>query len=121
MPEMPEVETIRRGLDATVRGARIESITVLWPPFVITTSAVLDTVVAGHRIGAIRRRGKTLILDLDGSWHLLLHLKMTDQIVVNGLGRGVAFGGHPTANIVGPMPNTGRGRCSRPAPAGHCS
>ena len=106
MPEMPEVETIRRGLDATVRGARIESVVVLWPPFVAATRVVLDTAVVGHRIGKIHRRGKALILDLGGDWHLLLHLKMTGQVVVHRQGRVVAFGGHPTANIVGPMPNS---------------
>ena len=105
MPEMPEVETVRRGLDATVLGARIESVNVLWPPFIDATRAVLDSAVVGHRIGAIRRRGKALILDLGGDWHLLLHLKMTGQVVVHRRGRLVTFGGHPTANIVGPMPN----------------
>ncbi len=106
MPEMPEVETVRRSLDTTVRGARIESVTVLWPPFVDATSAMLDAAVVGHRIGAIRRRGKALILDLDDDWHLLLHLKMTGQVVVHRRGRVVVFGGHPTANIIGPMPNS---------------
>lgn len=106
MPEMPEVETVRRGLDATVRGARIESVKVLWRPFVNAKPALLDTAVVGHRITAIRRRGKALILDLGGDWHLLLHLKMTGQVVVHRKGRVVAFGGHPTANIIGPMPNS---------------
>lgn len=105
MPEMPEVETIRRGLDATVRGARIESVAVRWSPFVMATRAVLDTAVVGHRIEATRRRGKLLILDLGRTWHLLVHLKMTGQIVVHRRGRLVAFGGHPTANMVGAMPN----------------
>ncbi|MEO8993302.1 MAG: bifunctional DNA-formamidopyrimidine glycosylase/DNA-(apurinic or apyrimidinic site) lyase [Rhodanobacter sp.] len=103
---MPEVETIRRGLDATVRGARIESVEVLWPPFVDATRGLLDTAVVGHQISAIRRRGKALIMDVGGDWHLLLHLKMTGQVVVHRHGQLVAFGGHPTANIVGPMPNS---------------
>lgn len=105
MPEMPEVETVRRSLDATVRGARIESMQVLWPPFVVATREVLDAVVIGHRIGNIWRRGKLLIMDLDRGWHLLLHLKMTGQVVVHRRGRLVAFGGHPTADVVGSMPN----------------
>lgn len=105
MPEMPEVETIRRSLDATVRGARIESMQVRWPPFVAAAREVLDAVVIGHRISNVRRRGKVLILDLDMDWHLLLHLKMTGQVVVHRRGRLVAFGGHPTADVVGPMPN----------------
>lgn len=106
MPEMPEVETVRRALDATVRGARIEAVTALWLPFVNATPTVVNTAVVGHRITAIRRRGKALILDLGGDRHLLLHLKMTGQVVVHRRGRLVAFGGHPTANIVGPMPNS---------------
>lgn len=106
MPEMPEVETVRRSLEATVRGARIEGVTVLWPPFVDAAPDVLDSTVVGHRIDAIRRRGKALMVDLGNDWHLLLHLKMTGQVVVQRRGRTVAFGGHPTANIVGPMPNS---------------
>lgn len=103
---MPEVETVRRGLDATVRGARIEAVKVLWSPFVVASAELLDRAVIGHRIGAIRRRGKALILDLGGDSHLLLHLKMTGQVVVHRKGKLIAFGGHPTANIVGPMPNS---------------
>lgn len=105
MPGMPEVETLRRDLDTTMRGARIESVTVLWPPFVGATRAVLDTAVVGHPIVAIRRRGKALLLDLGRDWHLMLHLKMTGQIVVHQRGRVVALGGHPTANMIGPVPN----------------
>lgn len=105
MPGMPEVETIRRGLEATVRGARIESVEVRWRPFVVATRRLLDAVVVGHRIGAVRRRGKALILDLDGDWHLLVHPRMTGQVVVHRHGRLVAFGGHPTRNVTGPMPN----------------
>ena len=66
MPEMSEVETVRRGLDKTVRGARIESVAMLWPPSVDATPAMLDASVVGHRIGAIRRHRKALILNLDG-------------------------------------------------------
>lgn len=105
MPEMPEVETIRRSLEATVRGARIERMRILWPPIVKGGSRLVHTAVVGHRVRAIRRRGKELILDLDDECHLLIHLKMTGQIVVHRRGRLVAFGGHPTADIVGRMPN----------------
>lgn len=105
MPEMPEVETLRRGLERTVQGARIDAIDVLWPAFVQAPRSGLDRVVAGHRIKTIRRRGKALILDLDGAWQLLLHLRMTGQVVVYRRGKLVLFGGHPTANPAGPMPN----------------
>ena len=105
MPELPEVEIVRRGLDATVRGARIETVKVLWSPFVEATPAKIHATVIGHRIGAARRRGKLLILDLDHNYHLLVHLMMTGQVVVHRRGRVVLAGGHPTPNILGPMPN----------------
>lgn len=106
MPELPEVEIVRRGLQATVRGARIETVEVLWPPFVQAAPAKIRTAVIGHRIGAARRRGKLLIVDLDHSHHLLVHLMMTGQVVVHRRGRTVVAGGHPTPNILGPMPNS---------------
>ncbi len=105
MPELPEVETVRRGLDATARGACIETVKVLWPPFVEATPAKIHATVIGHRIVAARRRGKLLILDLDHNYHLLVHLMMTGQVVVHRRGRVVLAGGHPTPNILGPMPN----------------
>lgn len=107
MPEMPEVETVRRGLETTLRGARIESVQVRWPPFVDAAAPALEleAAVVGHRIDAVRRRGKQLIVDLDHDRHLLIHLKMTGQVVVQRHGRTVALGGHPSANLLGPMPN----------------
>lgn len=102
---MPEVETLRRGLESNIRGARIESVAVIWPPFVVAPLAHFSSAVVGQQISEIRRRGKALIVDLSGGSHLLLHLKMTGQIVVHEHDRIVLFGGHPTANITGPMPN----------------
>lgn len=87
-------------------GARIQAVTLLWPPFVEAPQALVDTAVIGHRIDAIRRRGKLLIVDLSGHQHLLVHLKMTGQIVVQQQGHTVLAGGHPTPNILGPMPNS---------------
>ncbi len=105
MPELPEVEIVRRGLDATVRGARVEAVQALWPPFVEASPARVRTAVIGHRIRAAQRRGKLLIVDLDHDFHLLVHLKMTGQVVVHRRGRAVLAGGHPTPDILGPMPN----------------
>lgn len=106
MPEMPEVETLRRALDAKLRGVRIVALRILWRPFIPASPRVIATAVVGKRITTIRRRGKALIFDLGNEWHLLLHLKMTGQIVLHQHQRLVVFGGHPTANIVGRMPNT---------------
>lgn len=102
MPELPEVETIRRGLAATVLGRRIEQVEVLW-------QASLDMRTDGRLVGRslieIRRRGKLLVGDLDDGGHLLMHPMMTGQLVVVGDGRTLFAGGHPTRSMLGPMPN----------------
>lgn len=61
VPELPEVETLRRGLAATVLGKRIESVLVLWGPSFDVEHSRFDALVAGHQITAIRRRGKVLL------------------------------------------------------------
>lgn len=106
MPELPKVEIVRRDLDATVRGARIEMVEALWPPYIDAAPAKIRSAVIGCRIRAARRRGKLLILDLGHGHHLLVHLMMTGQVVVHRRGRVVVAGGHPTPNILGPMPNS---------------
>ncbi|MGI8867739.1 MAG: DNA-formamidopyrimidine glycosylase family protein [Mycobacteriales bacterium] len=82
MPELPEVETLRRGLAAALLGKRIDAVAVLWRPSFDVAQARIDALVAGHRITAIRRRGKVLLLELDGDRHLLVHPKMTGQLVI---------------------------------------
>ncbi|MGH8278336.1 MAG: DNA-formamidopyrimidine glycosylase family protein [Gammaproteobacteria bacterium] len=106
MPELPEVETLRRELESTVCGARIEAVDLRWRSFLITPRGTPDSEIPGQRIIAIRRRGKELVFDLDRDWHLLLHLKMTGQVVVQRRGKTVAYGGYPTRNLRGPMPNS---------------
>ncbi|MGH3971019.1 MAG: DNA-formamidopyrimidine glycosylase family protein, partial [Mycobacterium sp.] len=104
MPELPEVETVRRGLDAAVRGRRIDAVTMLWRPFVDTADGAVEAIV-GQRIAGVRRRGKVLIVDFKSERSLLLHLKMTGQVVIHRRGRIVFAGGHPTPSLLGPMPN----------------
>lgn len=103
---MPEVETLRRGLEATVLGKRIESVTVLWQPTFDVAQGRLDTLVVGHRVTSIRRRGKVLLLGLDNEQHLLVHPKMTGQLVIVAHGTTVFAGGHPSRSMLGPMLNT---------------
>lgn len=106
VPELPEVETLRRGLEATVLGRRIESVTVLWRPSFDVAQARIDALVPEHHITAVRRRGKVVLLDLDDAQHLLVHPKMTGQLVVVEHGTTVFAGGHPSRSMLGPMPNT---------------
>jgi formamidopyrimidine-DNA glycosylase len=102
MPELPEVETIRRGLTATVLDRRVERIGVLWQA---SLRGRIDQGLAGRHLIGIRRRGKLLIGDLSDGGHLLVHLMMTGQLVVVDDGQILFAGGHPTRSMLGPMPN----------------
>jgi len=102
MPELPEVETIRRGLTATVLGRRVERVGAVWPASL--RGPIEGGLVGRHLIG-IRRRGKLLVGDLSDGGHVLVHLMMTGQLVVVEDGRILFAGGHPTRSMLGPMPN----------------
>lgn len=81
MPELPEVETLRRGLTDTVLGKYVETVQVLWRPSFDASRSEIER-LTGTSINSVRRRGKALILDLDRGLHLLLHPMMTGQLVV---------------------------------------
>ncbi len=89
MPELPEVETVRRGLDRWVTGRTIGTVEVLHPRAVRRHApGVADFVaaLAGRRVDAVRRRGKYLWLPLDGRDALLGHLGMSGQLLVQPAG-----------------------------------
>jgi formamidopyrimidine-DNA glycosylase len=91
MPELPEVETIRRDGEKSLKGLKILGVEILDSKPVIGQEKVIKNLKA--LISAVRRRGKMLIIDLDQNWSLLIHLKMTGQLVyVNK--KGIVAGGH---------------------------
>jgi formamidopyrimidine-DNA glycosylase len=81
MPELPEVETIRRGIEPHVVGKRIARVVVhdrrlRWP-----VPANFARKLAGRRIAGVARRGKYLLLDLTGD-RVILHMGMTGRLFV---------------------------------------
>ena len=82
MPELPEVETIRRGLAPLVEGRTLEELTILDPRWCepLAPSEVVDA-VQGRRVEALRRRGKYLVWALEGDVFLLMHLRMTGTLL----------------------------------------
>jgi formamidopyrimidine-DNA glycosylase len=87
MPELPEVETIRRQLEPAVVGRRIESARVLDPRWTRPEApASVERALRGRRIEAVQRRGKYLILDLEGDRHLAMHLRMTGNLLLRPAG-----------------------------------
>lgn len=82
MPELPEVETVVRGLQRTVLGRTIESVRVTAPPALIHVSRSLKArsfgaALKGRVIERITRRGKNILIALSGDITLWAHLKMT--------------------------------------------
>ncbi len=85
MPELPEVETVRRGLERGVVGRRIRSVEVRHPRAVRRHEPGADDfagLLAGRRIDAARRRGKFLWLPLDSGDALVGHLGMSGQLLL---------------------------------------
>lgn len=87
MPELPEVETVRRGLEAQVAGRRIERVEVGRERTVRRTSrqALIDG-LTGCTVLAVTRRGKYLFCPLDSGDELMVHLRMSGRLLVAAAG-----------------------------------
>ncbi|MGI6612242.1 MAG: bifunctional DNA-formamidopyrimidine glycosylase/DNA-(apurinic or apyrimidinic site) lyase [Candidatus Nanosyncoccaceae bacterium] len=104
MPELPEVETIRRGLGKILPAKIVESAYQIESPksFPNPDSEVRKFLI-GSEIVAVRRRAKVLMIDLSSKYSLVIHLKMTGQLIYIGEERW--GGGHPTDSLVGELPD----------------
>src|SRR4051812_37220673 len=82
MPELPEVETIRRGLDREVVGKRVKTVQVSGTRTVRRqTKKQFITRLEGAKITGVDRRGKYLVLKLDTGELLVIHLRMSGQLL----------------------------------------
>lgn len=88
MPELPEVETIRQGLSKFILKKRLIK---------------FDKNNFDATLISLRRFGKALVLDFDNGWSLMIHLRMTGQLIFVGEERFA--GGHPSENYVAELPN----------------
>lgn len=100
MPELPEVETIKRQLKEKVLGHKILKIEVLK----LKQFRGDQQRIIGARILDVRRRAKNIIIDLDDKLHLLIHLKMTGQLIFSDKNNKYG-GGHPIAPFGLSVPN----------------
>lgn len=111
MPELPEVETIRRDLEPPLRGAVISGFRLLARKIASHNEAFFKKQLLGRRLDGLGRRGKLLIFSLkDSPLTLLIHLKMTGQLILQtkkrALAGGHSLGGNDFASAVGgELPN----------------
>ena len=82
MPELPEVETVVRGLQGPLLGRTFTGVTVLWPNSIKTPIPDLKRRLPGQRIERLTRRGKYLQFHLSRGDTLFLHLKMSGDLLV---------------------------------------
>ena len=87
MPELPEVETIRRHLAPHVEGRTLRRLTVLDPRWCEPAPPHdLHDATAGRRVERLARRGKYLVWELAGDVHLVMHLRMTGNLLLTAGG-----------------------------------
>jgi len=97
VPELPEVETIARGLAIAVVGKTIDSVTVLLPRVVVPEPERFAELAAGERIAAVGRRGKFVVISLASGRQLVVHLRMTGRLIVQGAGATIP---EPYTNVI---------------------
>jgi formamidopyrimidine-DNA glycosylase len=105
MPELPEVETIRLGLERYIIGQKVKSIDISWARSMLCALSLIEDHVIGGSITAVERKAKVLIISLGSGYSLLCHLKMTGQLVLVRPGGDRFTGGHPTPSMVGALPD----------------
>ncbi len=104
MPELPEVETIRIGLSALLPGKKIKRTWNDWSKSFPNTAEDVNTFLIGARVLEVKRRAKVLIIELDTKYSLIIHLKMTGQLVY--VDNSVRFGaGHPSDSLAHKLPD----------------
>ncbi len=102
MPELPEVETIRRGLDQFIKRQKITKITVECDKSFQGSKQQAEN----HAVTNLRRYGKALIIDLDNQISLMIHLRMTGQLIYDPDNQSDRYAaGHPSDNFTANLPN----------------
>jgi formamidopyrimidine-DNA glycosylase len=121
MPELPEVETVKRGLDRLLPGLVVVGVKHDWAKSFPNAEDDVKQFLVGAKFVGVRRRGKALMIDLSSGYTLVIHLKMTGQLVLvqrtnsskskvesqkSASGDETRFGaGHPNDSLVNELPD----------------
>ncbi len=105
MPELPEVETVRRGLEPAMAGQRFKNVTVRRHDLRFPVPADFSNVLRGRKVQSLTRRGKYIVVHLDGERGFGLHLGMSGRVRVFPKGTKREKGAHD--HIIFEMENGG--------------
>jgi len=104
MPELPEVETVKRGLNKLIIGRKIKTVLSNTSRSFPNSEFEVKNFMVAARVTNVRRRAKVLIIELSNNYSLVVHLKMTGQLVF--VDKKDRFGaGHPNDSLVGDLPD----------------
>ena len=103
MPELPEVETVSRGLGSILPGKKIISVISDWPKSFPNSEGDVQKFLIGSTVNEVSRRAKVLLIDLSTGYTLITHLKMTGQLVYRG--EHNFGGGHPNSSLIESLPD----------------
>ncbi len=99
MPELPEVETIVRDLRPVLVGKKIVTFKVTKRRLLKNPLSQFKKFMVGAAILSVERRAKLVLINLSSGYTLLIHLKMTGQLVWQGSSGKMRIGGHPIAGV----------------------
>lgn len=114
MPELPEVETVRIGLARLLPGRQVMAVDFDWPKSFPNASSDVTAFLIGARVADVKRRAKVLLIELSSNYSLVIHLKMTGQLVfivpssseLRTPNPELRFGaGHPNESLIGNLPD----------------
>ncbi|MBF1015440.1 MAG: formamidopyrimidine-DNA glycosylase, partial [Candidatus Nanogingivalaceae bacterium] len=103
MPELPEVETVVRGLNRLILKKKISKVKHDWPKSFPNAPKDVEDFMVSAEISKVSRRGKAIILKLNNEYTLVTHLRMTGQMVYRGEENWGA--GHPNEDFLNDLPN----------------
>lgn len=104
MPELPEVETVKIGLQRLLPKRVIKSVDYDWPKSFPNAPTDVQNFLIGASILEVKRRAKVLMIELSTEYTLIIHLKMTGQLVFRS--GSERFGaGHPNDSLIGDLPD----------------
>lgn len=105
MPELPEVETVRRIVECELVGRTVSRVELRLPKLIRDSPLPDLHILVGHRLLAARRRAKILTIDFSENLSLMIHFKLSGQVSVHRES-GERFGaGHPVPDFHGPYPH----------------
>lgn len=105
MPELPEVETIVRELEAVLPGRTVQTVDIRLAKIAHQPQGYVRRMLVGEKIRSVERRAKVILLKFSGQMNVVIHLKMSGQMIWVPKKGTMKVGGHPIPHGIENLPN----------------